>query len=69
MRNRNEIEQIHLSLVNGQRQQMVRQIDAYGLYDIWFDYGRYLKEIYEGLDVWFEYYTDAVQSYHRIKNR
>jgi len=63
------IEQIHLSLVNGQRQQMVRQIDEYGLYDIWFDYGRYLKKLYEDPDAWFEYYTDAVQSYNRIKNR
>ena len=65
----NQIEKIHDSLVNGQRKQMVKQIDEYGLYDVWFDYGRYLKELYEGPDAWFEYYSDAVQSYHRIKNR
>jgi len=63
------IEEIHNSLVNGQRKQMVKQIDEYGLYDIWFDYGKYLMGLYTEPDAWFEYYSDAVQSYHRIKNR
>lgn len=48
---------------------MVSQIDEYGLYDFWFDYGQYLMETYVKEKTWFEYYTDACQSYHRIKNR
>jgi len=32
------IETIHESLVNGNRAQMVNQIDEYGLYDFWADY-------------------------------
>jgi len=66
---RKEIEEIHNSLVNGQGKEMVKQIDEYGLYDVWFDYGKYLQELYADSGAWFEYYSDAVQSYHRIKNR
>ena len=47
---------------------MADQIDEYGLYDIWFDYGKYLQVLYVDSGTWFEYYTDAVQSYHRIRN-
>ena len=63
------IEEIHTSLVNGQRRQMVNQINDYGLYDFWFDYGKYLMDLYGGPDTWFEYYKDAVISYHRITYR
>ena len=64
----NLIEVIHESLVNGQRQQMVNQIDEYGLYDFWKDYHEYLLSLYAdyGVD---SYFTDAVISYFRIKNR
>lgn len=64
-----ELEHIHESLVNGQRQQMVRQIDEYGLYEFWADYRAYLSEIYEGTNALIDYFSDAVISYHRIKNR
>ena len=71
MKNRNQIESIHDSLVNGQRRQMVEQIDEYdgGLYSVWDDYKHYLHELYDDSAAWFEYFTDAVQSYHRIKTR
>ena len=69
MKHRKQIESIHDSLINGQHRQMVEQIDEYGLYDVWFDLGSYLQELYVEPKSWFEYYTDAVQSYHRIKNR
>lgn len=63
-----EIETIHESLVNGQRQQMVKQIEEYGLYDFWADYSKYLNNLYETLSA-YEYFTDATISYFRIKNR
>ena len=64
-----KIQEIHESLVNGQRQQMAEQIDKYGLYDVWLEYERYLQEIYEDPGIQFGYFADAVKSYHRIKNR
>jgi len=63
------LESIHESLVNGQRKQMANQIDQYGLYDFWFDYGHYLFETYSDLASRHAYFRDAVISYHRIKYR
>lgn len=61
------IETIHNSLVNGQRRQMVKQIDEYGLYSFWADYREYLGNLYHQSDSAFEYFSDACVSYHRIK--
>ena len=63
-----QIEEIHLSLVNGQRKQMTEQIDEYGLYDFFEDYSQYLN-IYEHCHSKYNYFLDCVVSYHRIKNR
>jgi hypothetical protein len=68
---------IHASLVNGQRRQMAEQIDEYGVYDFWQDYKNHLLNNFSYADAleaagrssMFEYFTDAVISYHRIKNR
>ena len=62
------VETIHESLVNGQRQQMVRQIDEYGLYDFWAEYRKYLESYYALYGI-ATYFTDAVISYFRIKGR
>ena len=62
------IEQIHESLVNGQRQQMVEQIDEYGVYDFWSTYQNHLADLYD-IHGAYEYFTDAVRSYFRIKAR
>ena len=64
-----KLETIHESLVNGQRQQMVKQIKAYGLYDFWADYGEYLKNLYVDDKAAYEYFKDATISYFRITNR
>ena len=64
-----EIETIHNSLINGQRRQMAAQIKEYGLYDFWSDYQIYLLDTYETRQSQFEYFSDAVISYHRIENR
>ena len=75
------MEEIHNSLVNGNRKQMVNQIDEYGLYDFWKDYTIFLndwmnqtnatmdadQDIFNG-DC-YGWFSDAVISYHRIKNR
>jgi len=63
-----DIETIHNSLVNGQRRQMVEQIDEYGLYDFWSDYAHYLTTLYE-VNGFIGYFTDATISYHRIKTQ
>lgn len=63
-----EIETIHESLVNGQREQMVRQIDEYGVEDFWPEYKSYLRELY-GLSSAYDYFTDAAISYFRINKR
>lgn len=62
------LEDIHNSLVNGQRKQMVEQIEDYGLYDFFDDYAGYLYSSY-AMAAAFGYLRDAVSSYHRIKNR
>ena len=65
-----EIQEIHESLINGQRKQMVNQIDKYGNYDFWCDYAEYLNSYY-ACDVKLIYaaFRDATISYFRIKNR
>jgi len=59
------IEKIHESLVNGQRRQMVRQIEECTLYDFWVEYLGYLKNIYN-VEAQLEYFSDAVISYFRV---
>lgn len=63
------IEEIHESLVNGQRKQMVEQIDEYGVYDFWKDYKEYLDDLYVKFEAGYDYFTDATISYFHIKNR
>ena len=63
-----KIETIHESLVNGQRKQMVKQIEEYGLYDFWGDYRAWLRDLDDYKEA-FEYFTDATISYFRIKYR
>ena len=63
------IETIHESLVNGNRRQMVEQIDEYGVYDFWADYKDFLGIQHFHNFPAVPYFTDAVISYHRIKNR
>jgi len=64
-----QIEEIHNSLVNGQRTQMVKQIDEYGLYDFWADYRDFLESLYSGTKARWDYFFDATVSYNRIKCR
>lgn len=68
----NSIEEIHNSFINGQKRQMTKQIDDYGNYDFWEDYRNYLSELYSNDNskaIAFDYFSDVVISYNRIKNR
>lgn len=60
------IQTIHESLVNGQRRQMVDQINEYGLYDFWSDYHEHLFNTYVDEHTRYEYFADVTISYHRI---
>ena len=72
-----DIETIHESLVNGQRRQMVNQIEEYGD-DFWEDYKEYLEAVLNTdaplgsytdgnkMAAW-EYFTDATISYFRMR--
>ena len=64
-----DIETIYESLENGQRKQMTRQIDEYGLYDFWADFRDYLTQSGAPLSDQLDSFQDAVISYHRIKAR
>ncbi len=64
-----DLREIHESLVNGQRVQMVNQINDYGLYDFFADYKDYLSESNIHLDKILFYFSDCVISYHRISNQ
>lgn len=66
--NHKKLEEIHESLVNGQRKQMVKQIQTYGTYDFWEHYAIYLQGFYP-IEDQLKYFVDAVISYHRIKAR
>ena len=61
-----DIQTIHDSLINGQRQQMVKQIDEYGVYDFWSDYTIFLSQHVNHGDC-YGWFSDAVIAYHRTE--
>ena len=63
------MEEAHLNLVNGNRRDMIKNIDDYGTSDFWPDYLHYLKCLYPVHDSVLEYFTDATIAYFRIKGR
>ena len=64
-----KVSTIHESLVNGQRRQMVNQIDKYGASDFWPEYYAYLTTIYVDIRACYAYFTDATITYFRVKGR
>lgn len=63
------VEQIHESLVNGQRRQMVEQIKEFGEYDFFSEYQAFLEYTYYNAETEYRYFIDATVSYFRITNR
>jgi CRISPR/Cas system CSM-associated protein Csm2 small subunit len=71
MTKQERLQEVHASLINGNRRQMVEQINAnFILYDFWKEYLDFLKEDC-GYDssIALIHFSDAVISYHRIKGR
>lgn len=61
---------IHESLINGQRRQMVDQINAHFImYDFWKKYLEFLDDCGYNKENILDYFSDAVISYHRLTGR
>jgi len=63
------IEKIHESLIDGDIEQTVNQIDGYGLCDFWSDYREFLSDTCIGKGTEYMYFAEVTISYFRIKNR
>ncbi len=63
-----EIEIIHNSLVNDQKEQMVKQIDEYGD-TFWEDYKYWLPDLEWFQGEQYKYFMDATISYFKIKRK
>ena len=61
-----QLEEIYDSFINGQKKQMVEQIDEFGLYDVFSLLNDYLMKNNE---YWYNEFIDIVTSYHFIKYR
>jgi hypothetical protein len=64
-----QINEIHESLINGQRKQAVEQMQNYSMYDFFADYNTYLIANYQDSEEIKNYILDAANSYFRITNR
>lgn len=60
------LQHIHEALLNGQRKQMVEQIQEYGLYEFWGDYKDYLADRYSMIESQYAWFTDCVTSFNHI---
>ena len=69
MTHQDEIQNIHVNLINGNRRDCVKLIDEYGLYDFWDDYRTFLADVCTDDSERFSYFADMTISYFRIKNR
>ena len=67
MTRQEKLEAIFSSLINGQRTQMVEQIDEYLPADFFPDLFDFLKESFSD-DLALHYFADAANSYFRIKS-
>ncbi len=65
-----DIEAIHNSNVDGQFDQMVRQIKEYGLYSFWYDYNNFLEQSFSEMPAAIlKWFTRSTIMYHKIKYR
>lgn len=64
-----QLEKIHDNLINGNRQDCIKQIKKYGLYDFWNDYRTYLADVCTDDSERFSYFVDMTVSYFHITNR
>ncbi len=66
MTNSEKMVYIHNLLVNGQKKEMVKEIDEWGD-TFWEDYRYHLEALYMMPSSQYEYFANAVVSYHKIK--
>ncbi len=66
MTNQEKMEAIHMLLVNGQKEEMAKEIDKWGC-TFWEDYLYYLDPLYWMPSQIHNYFARAVISYHKIK--
>jgi hypothetical protein len=64
-----QINEIHESMLNGQRQQAVKQMQNYSMYDFFADYNTFLEANYTDDKEIKNFILDAANSYFRITNR
>ena len=67
--NKEQLEEIHNSLSNGQLTQMTEQINEYGLYDFFGDFEVYLHTHEQVISKVLNDFARCVTAYHRITNR
>ena len=68
MTRKEQLDAIFSSLINGQRRQMVEQIDEYLPADFFPDLLDFLKKSFSN-DLALHYFADATNSYFRIKSK
>ena len=68
-----KIENVHMSIVNGQNKQAYNQMKEYGLYDFFDDYAAYLVPDYSGSYITvlerFESLRKAINIFMRLEHR
>ena len=62
-----QIENIHLSIVNGQYRQTITQMQEYLQIDLFADYAEYLQSLYVSDQACFMYLRKAINIYMRSK--
>ena len=63
-----EIESLHLSMINGQKKAAVEMMQEYGMYDFFADYSRMLYSDYCMASA-FNYLADAINTYMKLTQK
>ena len=66
---KNKLDEIHMSLVNGQLTQAADQIEEYGVYDFFLWFERYLEDTYTSVEKRLEYFSKATRCFIRKQYR
>ncbi len=67
--NKKRMVEIYNKYTNGNKKEMVEEIDIYGLYDFWNDLVMYLDNLLVNNKDKYSVYQDITIIYFRIKNR
>jgi hypothetical protein len=64
-----QINEIHEQMINGNRKNAVKLMQAYSMYDFFNDYANFLSAIYNDKETEYSFFQDAANSYLRITNK